>query len=387
MDILGYYCYNQVPLFMVSIMQRTPPAFLLVPATMSTSRPPNPPQYPNPPTHHFSTIIYPNRAVLTATTSDQSIFDSAFSYGRMGGPIAHTLQSLLSTRLSSHKTLLTSSSASALIAATTPFLRAGAVLLAPQASHADLAPLLEGLLPRLSVSILRYATPTHLTLLLASTSPAVVLLQSPTAPAFTAVPAPPASPAPPVYVLHTIGLPAPHPGIDIQTFSADRSGGLLDSDASLVLGVISVANEALYRKVRNAVRGHYGAAAAAPSPDDVRRALFSLRTADARRRVQVETVNDLVRFLQEGNVPGVDDVQSSHASLDIAMRVEKVDEFLDNLQLIRIADGLGGGHSTTFAWPCWANDIDFDNNHVVLSVGLESVADLQADISQAAHST
>lgn len=381
------------------------PTFTLPPTCAML--PQDPPTYPNPPTHHFSTITYPNRATLHHSTTSASALETAYNYGRLGGPTARLVESDLTILLSAHATLLTPTATSALVAATTPFLRAGATLLAPAASHPDLTVLQHQLLPRLGVRVAYYSSVDQLHAILSTSTrkdiPAVVLLQSPFAPRFAKLsPAPDSIPnlkavcagrtahgQTPIFVLHNIGLfhtsatIFADDGVDVMTMSADRSGGLLDGNAALTLGVVACANERTYRMVRGAVRGKAGPSAAAPSPDHARMALFAMRGAAARRHLQEENVREVVRFLREGTVPGVRHVWSEEGSLDVGVELGNVDSFLDALRVIRIADGVGGGHAMTFAWPSWMNDVH--HNDVVLSIGLEHITDLNNDIQQAAQ--
>lgn len=70
-------------------------------------------------------------------------------------------------------------------------------------------------------------------------------------------------------------------------------------------------------------------------------------------------------------------------STDIVVKVEHPLQFLDNLQLFRIADGVAAGNSLSFAWPTDLQNTD--SCSITLSVGLEHVDDQIAGISNAVN--
>lgn len=319
-------------------------------------------------------------------------------YGRLGSPAARALEAALARRFAAHGCVLAPSRGAALVAATTAWLRNGDVIAAPGRIRNENKPVLDNLLPRLGVSVLRYSGLGELEGLVRGAKPRVVLLEAPVPPLFAGAVHVDEIPRirdicgrGVVLVLDNLGDVIPSADVlssgcvDVVLSSADRCGGLLDGNSSLQFGVLLCGGQRVYRKVRAAVRGRLGpTTAGSPNADDCVKATLAMRSAEARREVQSKAMGKIVAMLQSGSMnPGVKNFITFPGSLDIGIELIDVGAFLDGLRLVRIGDGVGGGNSSSFAWPSWLEDPE--SNWVVLSVGLEPPDTIVDDLLQAAH--
>lgn len=318
-------------------------------------------------------------------------------YGRLGSPAAHALESALASRGVAHGCVCAPSRPAALVAATTAWLRNGSMLAAPHRIRAENAPVLDQLLPKLGVRVVRYSGLDELERVVREVKPRVLLLEAPVPPLFASAVVIDELPRiretcgrGVVFLLDNVGDVISSAEVlssgcvDVVLSSADRCGGLLDGNSSLQFGVLLCGGERAYRKIRAAVRGRLGPTAGSPNADDCVKATLAMHSAEARREMQSKAVGKIVSALQSGAMaPGVKNVRAFPRSLDIGIELRDVDGFLDRLQLVRIGDGVGGGNSTSFAWPSWVEVPG--SSWIVLSVGLEPTKDIVKDVLQSAQ--
>ena len=191
-------------------------------------------------------------------------------------------------------------------------------------------------------------------------------------------------------------------GVDLVLHSATKGlGGHNDA----TLGVIAGA-----RDLVDAVWGYAVLHGAAPSPHDAHAVLRGIRTLGVRFERQCTSALTLARWLEQR--PGVlwarHPLLESHPQHDLARRqlhggggmvafelvagTEAVERFAGALSLCRLATSLGGPdtlvcHPATSTHASLSDDerraVGITNGLVRLSVGLEAVDDVMADLDQA----
>lgn len=160
--------------------------------------------------------------------------------------------------------------------------------------------------------------------------------------------------------------------------------------SDIVGGAVMLNNDDLH----DAIRYHQFAAGAIPSPTDCDLLHRSLKTLDVRMQRHQDNAQQLYQFLKQheyiesAHYPGY----SGMISFSLKGPYEGVKTFLAQLQLITLAESLGGVESLinhparmTHASvpPSQREKLGIGDNLLRLSVGIESVNDLQKDLQQA----
>lgn len=195
------------------------------------------------------------------------------------------------------------------------------------------------------------------------------------------------------------GAPAGRQAVDIsmQALTKYPSGG-----GDVLMGSVVTRDEALYRRILQA-HGRLGLGVGANDVEMVLRGLPSLalryhaQDASARALAQWLATQPRVRRVLHPALPGA----PGHAHwaavcgaaagifsvlLDPALRQDQVDGFVDALRLFCIGYSWGGPESLAVPYDLdrlRADRRGLDGHLVRLCIGLESVADLQADLAQA----
>lgn len=352
------------------------------------------PQPCNPPIHHFSTVTYPSTSVLNTSLTESPY--NVLTYGRLGSPLCFRLQNSLTSLYSLYATLLTPSKLSSFTAITAAYLSSNSIIAVPSPLLPDLFPTIHSLLPRLGVRIITYTSAAHLHSLCESIQPNLLLIQSPIPPHFNSILTPTdiitlrsRLHSDLLVVLDDFGATCLrtewkswYESVDLVLLSADRSGGLLDTDASTWYGMLGCKHKRSWEKLVECARGKKGVCASVPAATECEKGWLALRTHKARWRVQRETLIKVHDRLKEEDVL---DVNRIDGSLDLGVKVQDVEKFLDALQVVKIGDGTGGGAGVTYAWPGFAMfpKEKHINKWVTISIGLENPEDLMVDLLQA----
>ncbi|MBL8350796.1 MAG: PLP-dependent transferase [Burkholderiaceae bacterium] len=353
-----------------------------------------------------STVIFPDVAALRGRTYTAK---TGYTYGLRGTPTTYLLEERLATLEGGRFCILSPSGLAAIMNVDLALLNQGDELLLPDNVYGPSADLAASVLSRWGITHQRYdpmnpadlaARISERTKLVWIEAPGSVTMEFPDLPALVA-----AAKARGVLTAldNTWGA-----GLAFRPFDLDvdivmhaltkyPSGG-----ADVLMGSVVSRDEALHLKILK-VHGQLGLGVAA---NDAEFILRGLNTMALRYHAHDAAARELAAFL--GRQPQVTRVLhpalpgspghdhwaancSAAAGLfsvlfDPALRQQQVDAFVDALQLFRIGYSWGGPVSLVVPYDLGAMRADrsvLPGHLVRFSIGLEAVADLQADLAQA----
>ncbi len=168
-------------------------------------------------------------------------------------------------------------------------------------------------------------------------------------------------------------------GADIVVHSATK---LIAGHSDVVLGVVVTRDETLLARIDTHRRLH----GAIPGPMEAWLALRGLRTLALRVERAQSNATDLAKRLTAD--PRVDNVRypgfGAMVSIEVAGGADAADALAGNVRLWSHATSLGGVESSLERRRRWPSESDAVSDSLVrLSVGIEDVEDLWADLAQA----
>jgi cystathionine beta-lyase len=393
------------------------------PATRLIHHPYQPPagfEAPQPGVFKASTVFFPNVAAMRAHDWRAK---ASYSYGLVGTPTTYTLEARIATLEGGDQCVLVPSGLAAIANVDFALLRHGDEVLIPDNAYGPNKALAEGELAQWGITYQRYdpMDPQDLaerlsarTRLVWLEAPGSVTMEFPPLPALVAV-----CRARGVRTAldNTWGAGLAFNGFDlaggsgqgggvdivIQALTKYPSGG-----GDVLMGSIVTRDEALHLQIkRTHMRMGLGVAA-----NDAEAVLRALPSIELRYRAQDQAARELARWLQTrpeveqvlhpalSGAPGHAHWQALCGERDLAAGLfsialdprytpAQVDAFCDRLRLFRLGYSWGGPVSLALpydvpslrsaalgTWP-------YRGGLVRLAIGLESVADLQADLAQA----
>ncbi len=369
---------------------------------------------PQPAVHKASTVIFPSVAAMRARDWRRK---DGYTYGLHGTPTTFLLEERIATLEGGGHCVLVPSGLAAIANVNLALLRAGGEVLLPDNAYGPALALAQGELAQWGITHQRYdpmnpedlrARISQRTQLVWLEAPGSVTMEFPPLPALAAL----CRERGVLSALdNTWGAGLAFNGFDlagpagagqgadivIQALTKYPSGG-----GDVLMGSVVTRDEALHQRIQLAhMRLGLGVAA-----NDAEAVLRSLASIELRYRAHDRAAREVARWLQarpeiaqvlHPALPGAPGHAHWKATctaaaglfsvlLDPALTTAQVDAFVDALQLFKIGYSWGGPVSLVVPYDLDAmrSDRSALPGHLVrFSIGLETVADLQADLAQA----
>ncbi|HUJ74227.1 MAG TPA: cystathionine beta-lyase [bacterium] len=358
----------------------------------------------NPPVYHASTILFPSLAAFKARQGQR--YDGV-TYGLHGTPTQFALGQAVAALEGGHKALITSSGQSAISVALSTFVAAGDHILVSDNAYGPTRNFCQKVLGRLGVETTFFdpLVGEGIAALMRPTT-RLVFLESPGSLTFELQDVPGIArevrKRGVISILdNTWGTPLFFKplarGVDVSVHAGTK---YIAGHSDVMLGVISVGTEALYRRLKD-TQGLFGDC---PGPDDCYMALRGLRTLAVRLRQHQQSALRVARWLQErpevqrvlypalpddpGHALWKRDYTGACGLFGVLLRTSDeaaVARMLDGLRLFKIGASWGGYESLIIpAYPAefrTARPWREPGFLLRLHVGLEAVEDLIDDLA------